>query len=483
MADLGYNNFANSLIIEFDFEKDSDDPDDNSFSVRYCSTTCSSSDKNAIKNGKLISQTYNPNQENIWDFRLIYENKIIYIYSGQNEILYSFNFDLEEKLGTDIGYVGFTGLIESNSRHISLIGSFICEDNFDMNKINGDFFDGGKKYDTMEYEAGTTINYVFPFINSKNQQVPHTFGFNIWDYSFSLNSGCGVPSQTITYYDKYNLILSMNTCTKAGKYSIYISEANKGNGPSKEYTIIPGPLKEINLIGHDGIIGEVPSKYILNTTYLTYGDSKTGDFLFKNGLSLILDFNIIDKYGNLVNATSSLFTLKKVNDDGTTSAVNTKIISQTLIQKDNRYQMLISVNQIGTYEIESNQYLSQSIRFTIIPNDVDIQQSYCTIQNYSSSAIIYQQDKIIYNCYLRDFNGNEISTKIFNENSNYDFECNVLRSKPSTKSYKISYEDEGSYFSCEFNISDIGTYQIDGSIIRKGTITSTNINSKINTIN
>ena len=50
MADLGYNNFANSLIIEFDFEKDSDDPDDNSFSVRYCSTTCSSSDKNAIKN-------------------------------------------------------------------------------------------------------------------------------------------------------------------------------------------------------------------------------------------------------------------------------------------------------------------------------------------------------------------------------------------------------------------------------------------------
>ena len=58
--DIGYNNFINALIIEFDFVKDTNDPDANSFSMRYCSSTCgTSSDTKAFaKKKNLISKIF-----------------------------------------------------------------------------------------------------------------------------------------------------------------------------------------------------------------------------------------------------------------------------------------------------------------------------------------------------------------------------------------------------------------------------------------
>ena len=134
-TDIGYNNFVNSLIIEFDFEQDLYDPDSSSFSLRYCSTECHSYDRYAFYKAKLTSQRYDPRKTNYWDFRLVYVNKKLILYSGPNDILYSLNADLEATLGTNIAYTGFTGFIESNRREISIIGSFICEDNYQHPKM------------------------------------------------------------------------------------------------------------------------------------------------------------------------------------------------------------------------------------------------------------------------------------------------------------------------------------------------------------
>ena len=103
----------------------------------------------------------------------------------------------------------------------------------------------------------------------------------------------------------------MNACTKAGTHSIHISEKIKGNAPLRYYTVYAGPLNKILLIGHDGVIQTVPVK---NGNYLNYGNSPKGDFIIKPNLKLVLDFDMIDQYGNkvTVNSPGTLFNLKKV---------------------------------------------------------------------------------------------------------------------------------------------------------------------------
>ena len=63
-TDIGYNNFVNALIIEFDFVQDYYDPGANSFSIRYCGTTCSSYDNQAFASYTLKNQKYNPGKKN-----------------------------------------------------------------------------------------------------------------------------------------------------------------------------------------------------------------------------------------------------------------------------------------------------------------------------------------------------------------------------------------------------------------------------------
>ena len=69
------------------------------------------------------------------------------------------------------------------------------------------------------------------------------------------------------------------------------------------------------LIDHNGIIEVVSSVCENGALHLLFEDSISGDFFIKNNLQLVLDFDFIYEYGNLVttDSPSSLFNLKKVN--------------------------------------------------------------------------------------------------------------------------------------------------------------------------
>ena len=484
-TDIGYNNFVNSLIIEFDFEKNDYDPDSNSFSLRFCDTSCNSNDRDnniVIHSAKLTSQTYDSTKANDWDFRLFYADKKLSLYSGPNELMFSTNFDLEAKLGTNIAHVGFTGFIESNRRELSIVGTFICEDNYQISKMPGNFYVNNGKFDTAIYEAGAPINYIFSFINDKDQLVPHTFGYKIWNYTFSLNTDCDQSSDTIAKDTNYTLILSMKACTKVGQHSIHISEEIKGNAPGRYYTVVAGPLNKIVLIGHDGIIAAVPSVSENGALHLLYGDSISGDFIIKDNLQLVLDFEFTDQYGNLVtpDSPSSLFTLKKVNEGGDTSTVNQNVINFSLKKVDTHYQMTISVNKVGTYQIEKNDYMTEPIRFIIVPAEADPTTSYCNLDGYTSPPSLKVSQSVTYNCYLRDIYGNEIIPSVFKANSIYDFSCKTEKTL-SSKAYTTRVDTQNTFFSCVFEITETGAYQINGYLIKKSNSESKRINSKINT--
>ena len=621
--DIGYNNFLNSLIIEFDFEQDSYDPDSNSFSVRYCGTTCHSYDNYAFYSARLNYQRYDTTRANNWDFRLIYVGKILTLYSGSNQIIFQKAIDLETLLSTEIAYVGFTGFMESNRREISLIGSFICEDNYEMSLIPGVFVINGQGYIQYDFEAGETINYQFSFINNKHEFVPHTYGYNIWNYTFSVSSDCGESTNTMIKVSNKTLQFLPKACTKVGTHTLHLSEKNKGNAPNLIYTVHAGPMKKIELIGHDGIIATVPLKIESNYKYLNYGDSLSGDFIFKNNKKIVLDLAVTDQYGNptTVSSPSTLFVLKNVNSNGDVFTVTPKVISYTLQQVNDHYQMILTIQKIGTYHIEKNEYMSEPIRFNVVPGEVDASKSFCTLNgspivkegtdlfvaectggneqkftiNSADNSIVdfvnhycldiphcYTVDNIqiqiypchlkdqskcqqslnqefvfnsdgtivskssnkclhVYNnhivqtytcngsenqkwvydknthtiknknlclspfdvldnayepitsaptlglseivyyvCYLRDSEGNEITTSQFLKNSIYNFNCENQRIEPSSKTYVPEILDRQSYYSCKYITSDVGKFEINGYFTKKGTSTRTKINPKIN---
>ena len=68
------------------------------------------------------------------------------------------SYDLEKTLGTNIAFVGFTGFMESTGQEVNIMGTFICEDNYVISKMKGQFYQNGKFYDEMDYAAGQTIN-------------------------------------------------------------------------------------------------------------------------------------------------------------------------------------------------------------------------------------------------------------------------------------------------------------------------------------
>jgi hypothetical protein len=236
--DIGYNNFVNSLIVEFDFERDLNDPDDSSFSIRYCDKFCSADDKYSYYHGYLPNQKYNYFADNHWDFRLVYDNKRIKILSGATDVLFNKDFDLEGTLGTNIGFVGFTGFTYSNRREINLLGSFMCEDNYDITKMPGNFYIEQVKLETATYEAGADITYLFSFINNRNQVIPHTYGYNIWNYTFGITHDCGETSYSITKVTNYTLILKTKACSTIGKHSINIFEQKKKEMPHKDIILL-----------------------------------------------------------------------------------------------------------------------------------------------------------------------------------------------------------------------------------------------------
>ena len=483
--DIGYNNFINALIIEFDFVRDSNDPDSNSFSIRYCSSTCgSSSDYYAISNRNLGNQRFVAGQKNEWDFRLLYQNKNIYIYSGPNTILYSANYDLESTLDTNIAYVGFTGFMESNRAEINLMGTFICEDNYVLKKMIGYFLKDQTLQPSADYYPEETINFAFHFINGQTEKVPHTYGYEIWNYSFFATQDCDSKGTyyTISKYDNYTLVLTFTACTKAGVHAVTLNEDRKGSGIKSYYYILPGPLAIITLVGYDGKIVKVPIKSDPDVYYLNYGKSNSGDFILENDLKIVLDFKITDQYGNKVTVSNpdTLFTLVQVNSDGSTSYVNSNILKYGLLENGNYHQMTINVSASGTYQIEKNEYMDKPIKFTVIPGEADATNSYCYLDGYSSIPTVDVNTKLNYICYLRDSNGNEIPINIFIQNSKYEFTCSLDKSWPSSNSYSPSITNDGSSYKCSYSVSEIGNFAYNGYLRLKTTKETIKITTRLN---
>ena len=56
--------------------------------------------------------------------------------------------------------------------------------------MTGKFYVNEKEYDTYSFEGGENIQYLFSFINTKGQIVPHCFKQGIWTYNFALSLDC-----------------------------------------------------------------------------------------------------------------------------------------------------------------------------------------------------------------------------------------------------------------------------------------------------
>ena len=479
---IGYYGFTKSFILEFDFDKTLNDPDDSSYSFRYCDSQCSNDDSAAYISGKLINQRFNPSKDMTWDFRLIYTDKKLMVYSGPNELLFSHNVDLYSVLGSNTAYVGFTGNMNGNRRELNVLGTFICEDNFDISKMSGKFYVDEQELDTYTYKAGETVQYLFSFINNKGQVIPHCFRQGIWTYSFSLSLDCAASNLQIRMKDEYSLFLSMNACNVLGEHTIGISEASHGVGPENKYTIVGGAINNINLIGHDGTVTNIDnfSTSSNGVRTLTYG-TVDGDFPLKgSSIEIVLDFELKDSFGNDADAgTTSSDILKN------TGLTLTKANSATLTmrQKDSHYQLVITVVKTGSYEITKNAYMSESINFNVIIGGVSAADSYCTIDGYTEAPTLKEGDTAYYNCYFKDGKGNIMDIKTFISTGEYDFSCQTKRTTPSSKTYTNSYNDKGNYYQCPFQITEPGIYQFYGYLTTKDSKKSkTTISPKVNII-
>ena len=484
--DIGYNNFVNSLVIEFDFVKDNNDPDENSFSIRYCDTSCYSDDTNAFAKQALSSQKYIAGQKNEWDFRFVYDNKKFTLYSGPNTKLYQTDYDLEKMLGTNIAYVGFTGFMESNRGELNLIGTFMCEDNYAINKIKSYFYKDGKFSEQASYEPGEKISFAFSFYNLQDNQVPHTFGYNIWNYTFFTTQDCnGTPVYTISKLDNYTLIMTTTACTTVGSHFITINEKTKGSGKDSYYTVIPGDMNKIEVVGYNGVIGSVPIKNNSDLFYLNYGKGAQGEFILTDDLSIVLDLKISDKYGNKVSVTSpdTFFTLKEVKEGGSTSIISNDIIKYELNENGDYYQMIISVSNVGTFQIENNDYMTKPIRFDVISVNPDATKSICELVGYSSVPTVKVGEKLIYKCNLIDSKDNKININAFIRNSIYQFTCSLVRTWPSEKTISpVTYNDDYSYY-CNYTSDEVGNFAYNAYLILNTTQERVKITSKINQFN
>ena len=72
--------------------------------------------------------------------------------------MFSTIFDLEAKNRTNIAHLVFTGFIECNRRELSIIGTFIYEDNYQISKMPSNLYVKEGKLDTSVYEAVAPIN-------------------------------------------------------------------------------------------------------------------------------------------------------------------------------------------------------------------------------------------------------------------------------------------------------------------------------------
>ena len=465
---IGYYGFTKSYIIEFDFNKGTQDPDDSSYSFRFCDTTCSNDDSKAIVYGKLNSQRFDPTRDMNWDFRLIYADKKLTLLSGANDPIFKYDVDLAKTLESYTAFVGFTGYMNGNRRELNVLGTFVCEDNFDISRMSGKFYVNEKEYDTYSFEGGENVQYLFSFINTKGQIVPHCFKQGIWSYNFALSLDCTASNYNIRMKDEYSLLLTMNACNEVGEHSIGISESSHGVGPEKKYTIKSGSLSKITYIGHDGKRDTSKTTVTSGIRTLSFG-TDSGDFSLKGEyMEIVLDFEITDKSGNKVDlGTDSNQIKSKANIicNGGTSTV-------TMRKFEDHYQVVIRVTKAATYTIIKNSYMTESIRFKVVVGGIDTAASYCGLDGFNSSPTLKIGDTIKFNCYFKDGRGNEVTIQRFKEISEYDFSCEVKEISPTSKTFtQNQINDKTNFYQIEYKITENGIFYFYGYLTLKGKTT------------
>ena len=228
---------------------------------------------------------------------------------------------------------------------------------------------------------------------------------------------CGQTSYSITKETNYFLILKIKACTKAGIHSIsiIIDDDDNGNVLKSYYKVYPSQINQIILFGLNGVIGKFPHIRNQDTIYINHLEELRSFFIYKENIKLILDFNITDKYGNLVipKSPSTFFNLKQFNEVGDRTTSSSNLINYSLKLINKHYQMIISIKKIGTYQIEKNKYISKAIKFDILPGEVNPNISFCILRDYLSSKILLLEQRVELDCYLRDKYGNEINIKNF----------------------------------------------------------------------
>ena len=473
---IGYSGFSKSYIMEFDFNQNSFDPDSNSYSFKYCASSCTGDDGKAIYKGRLPNQKFDPTKNMNWDFRLIYSDHKITVYSGPNTVLYEYYVDLSSKLGT-LAYVGFTGYQRGNRRELNLLGTFICEDNYDLTKMKGSFVVDGKKLSTATYKAGNKIYYSFSFVNNRGENVPHCYKTNVWTYDFSLSVDCKTP-HSISVVDDYTLLFTLDACDVIGKHSIGLKEANHGTGLTSYYDTIPNGLEKITLIGHDGIITDIDQQIDVSNgaRILKYGTAN-GDFPFKSGLTFVLDFDMTDNTGNKVkigDTSDNMLTTSEL------SLANPQFAKYYMKQFGDHYQFIFTVSAPGVYQIPQNKYMEESYEVKVVEGEVDSQKSYCTLDGYTYNPTLKKGDKVTLVCFLSDSFGNPISYSKFRDNSAYDFSCNVERTSPGIATIYASPKEKNGNFACDYTADEAGEYKFKGYLNKKKSSTKNEITPKIN---
>jgi hypothetical protein len=146
--------------------------------------------------------------------------------------------------------------------------------------------------------------------------------------------------------------------------------------------------------------------------------------------------------------------------------------STTMRKYEDHYQVVIKVTKGGTYTINKNSYMTESIRFIVVIGGIDPAASYCALAEFKSAPTLKIGDTIKFNCYFKDGRGNEVTIQRFNEINEYDFSCDVRETSPSTKTFtQTTINDKVKFYQIEYKITENGIFNFYGYLTLKGKTT------------
>ena len=454
---LGYYGFTNTFVAEFDFKKDTNDPDSSSFSFRYCDSSCPSDDSNAIYKMKLSDQRYSSTQDMSWDFKLIYSDNKLQFYSGANTLLYTYTVNFKEQFGEPGAYIGYTSYLKTSKRQLKLSG-FICEDDYDMAQMHGLFLLNGQTSSTVSLTPTQHCTYLDSFKNNLGQDLP-VLKLGIWTYNLHWYlSGASNFTTNIVRDETYHQI-DFTAGTTCGKHYFRVEDMEYGHGKSDNtyYYIVPGTFNNLTLqdVASNQIVKDETAE---NTYYLRTGPSK-GNYRLSSNLTISYKFKHTDNWGcqPVINDTDSETLLLKT----LLSLVTPRgaLLSMTNNEDHTVVTFNIKPNQIGVYQIPASKYLTTSYKFEVKKGEIDASKSYCTLSGYSSSPTLTEGKIVSYVCYIMDVNGLEITAEEFKEDySDYLLNCGLERTSPLPTTYTPTQEIVENRFNCKYTIDAVGQF-------------------------